>query len=246
MVLRVYGVIPAQTSLPEDLAGAPATRLIVHGDLAAIVSDMDADRPAGREDLLAHAHVLEACAEDLTVIPFKFGIALADDEEVIERILGEQREVLVDLLRFFDGTQQVTLQASLDQDAALAEVLRRRPDLAAARSNVLGADSDSFDARVEFGRAVAMECEAVCADEKETLLGRLSPMALAVSEMDSTGEFEVLHAAFLVQRTERPQLDEVVGQLRRAEGDRLRLRYVGPQPPYSFLDAAQRGELAWA
>ena len=38
---------------------------------------------------------------------------------------------------------------------------------------------------------------------------------------------------------------EAVGLLRSENEDRMRLRYVGPQPPYSFLEPMKTGELSW-
>ena len=70
MVLHLYGVTTADAPPPPDLKGRRdgELRLVSAGDLAVIVSDVDADTPAGRKDLLAHAHVLEGYAEESTVL----------------------------------------------------------------------------------------------------------------------------------------------------------------------------------
>ncbi len=77
------------------------------------------------------------------------------------------------------------------------------------------------------------------------ILDRLAPLSRAVAENEKKGAHEVVHAAFLVERTSAQAFDEAVAALRDETADRIRLRYVGPQPPYSFLEAAQTGELAW-
>jgi len=217
------------------------------GALVAIVSDVDIDARPRRDDLLAHAHLLEAVAEQNTVIPMQFGIALPDDQEVRQRLLQDQRESLAHLLETFDGLEQVTVQAFHHEEAILKEALRRNPELAAARSVTQALPVDAAQSeQVELGRAVAAALEDLEEQDRVGILERLCPHAVDVTEHDSRGAHEVMHAAFLVKRGERPAFDAAVAELRRDHEERLRIRYVGPQPPYAFLEAASAGDLAWA
>ena len=77
------------------------------------------------------------------------------------------------------------------------------------------------------------------------VLDRLAPLSRAVAENDAAGAHEVLHAAFLVERDAWSQFDDAVGTLRQEQEERMRIRYVGPQPPYSFLEPVRNGELSW-
>jgi Gas vesicle synthesis protein GvpL/GvpF len=63
---------------------------------------------------------------------------------------------------------------------------------------------------------------------------------------DVTGQNQVLNAALLVQRSARTRTDEAIARLSRTLPGRLRLRYIGPQPPYSFVDGELAGEPVWA
>jgi Gas vesicle synthesis protein GvpL/GvpF len=94
MALHVYGVVAAATPLPGVLRGRQeaAVRLVVRGDLAAVVSEIDADARVRRDDLLAHARVLETLVEGSTVLPMRFGV-VETDEGVAHNILeaGENR-----------------------------------------------------------------------------------------------------------------------------------------------------------
>jgi Gas vesicle synthesis protein GvpL/GvpF len=95
MALHVYGVVAAATPLPGVLRGRQeaAVRLVVRGDLAAVVSEIDADAGVRRDDLLAHARVLETLVEGSTVLPMRFGVIVETDEGVAHNILeaGENR-----------------------------------------------------------------------------------------------------------------------------------------------------------
>ena len=44
----------------------------------------------------------------------------------------------------------------------------------------------------------------------------------------------------------RAETDEAIARLSRTLPDRLRLRYIGPQPPYSFVDGELTGDSVWA
>lgn len=248
MVLHLYGVTTADAPPPPDLKGRRDgdLRLVSAGDLAVIVSDVDADTPAGRKDLLAHAHVLEGYAEESTVLPMQFGIALPDDDAVREQVLEKDRESLEYLLHSFDGLLQVTVQAFHHEEPALREVLRRHPQLMAAREEMRAFPETATQARqVDLGQAVASGLEELQEEDRLMLLDRLAPLSRAVAENDANGAHEILHAAFLVERAERGAFDEAVGLLRSENEDRMRLRYVGPQPPYSFLEPMKTGELSW-
>jgi hypothetical protein len=248
LVVHLYGVTTADASPPADLKGRrdSALRLVCDGELAVIVSDVDADVPAGRKDLLSHAHVLEAYAEESTVVPMQFGIALPSDDEVREQVLQDDRESLEYLVRSFDGLVQLTVQAFHHEEPVLREVLRRHPDLVAARDQMKAFPEAATPARqMELGQAVASALEELEEEDRLMMLDRLAPLSRAVAENDAGGSHEILHAAFLVERDARTGFDEAVGLLRSENEERMRIRYVGPQPPYSFLEPMRTGELAW-
>jgi hypothetical protein len=249
VAVHLYGVTRADATLPTGLQGRQdaAIRLIRGDSLAVMASDVDPGAAAGRKDLLLHAHVLEACAEELTVVPMQFGMALADDEAVREQVLVGQRERLEYLLASLDGLVQVTVQASHEEEPALREVLRRSPDLLAARERLRTTPGGgSAAAKMELGEAVAAALQELGAEDGDHILDQLAPLTRAVSESEAKGTHGILHAALLVERAQRPALDAMVARVREELADRVRIRYVGPQPAYSFLEPLQTGELAWA
>ena len=76
----------------------------------------------------------------------------------------------------------------------------------------------------------------------DQLMGIAESIVLA----EVTGQNQVLNAALLVRRSARTRTDEAIARLSRTLPDRLRLRYIGPQPPYSFVDGELTGEPVWA
>ena len=247
MARHVYGVTSAATRLPEVLRGrreAPV-RLVVHGDLAAVVSDVDADARIRRDDLLAHARVLESLVEDATVLPMRFGVIVETDEEVAHNILEPGNSRLTALLHSFNGFVQLTVKAHHDQDQALKHLLRERSDLRVLRDQT-GKGPAFYPAQLRLGEAVAAGLEALVSSDAAMLQDQLTDLAERMVLGDISGQNQVLNAALLVQRAARSRTDEAIARLSRTLPDRLRLRYIGPQPPYSFVDGELAGEPVWA
>jgi Gas vesicle synthesis protein GvpL/GvpF len=247
MSLHIYGLVAAATPLPDSLRGRQESRLrfVVHGDLAALVSEIDADARVRRDDLLAHARVLETLVEGATVLPMRFGVIVEDDEEVARNILEDGESGLTSLLKSFDGRVQLTVKAYHDEDRALRDLLRERPDIRGLRDQTAGGPA-SYHSQLRLGEAVAVGLDALASADAAMLHAELSGLAERVVLQEVTGKNQVLDAALLVKRAARTRTDEAIARLSRTLPDRMRLRYVGPQPPYAFVDAELAGEPVWA
>ena len=247
MSLHVYGVVAATTPLLGDLRGrqeAPV-RLVVHGDLAAVVTEIDADARVRRDDLLAHARVLEALIESSTVLPMRFGVIVETDKLVAHNILEAGGSRLRSLLDSFDGLVQLTVKAYHVEEQALKDLLRERPEIGRLRDQA-AAGPASYHSQLRLGETIAVGLEELASADASMLNEELSEFAERIVLGDVTGKNQVLDAALLVQRAARGRIDEGIARLSGTLPDRLRLRYIGPQPPYSFVDDELAGEPVWA
>jgi Gas vesicle synthesis protein GvpL/GvpF len=77
---------------------------------------------------------------------------------------------------------------------------------------------------------MAVGLDALASADASMLSEQLSGLAERIVLGDVTGKNQILDAALLVQRATRTQTDEGVARLSRTLPDRLRLRYIGPQP----------------
>lgn len=247
MAFHVYGVVSAATALQKVLRGRGEARirLVVYGDLAAVVSEVDMEARVRRDDLLAHARVLEAIVEDSTVLPMRFGVIVDDYDEVADIILSAGEGRLTALLESFDGLVQLTVKAYHDQDQALKHLLRERSDLRVLRDQT-GKGPAFYPAQLRLGEAIAAGLETLVSSDAAMLHDQLTGIAERMVLGDVTGQNQVLNAALLVERSARTRTDEAIARLSRTLPDRLRLRYIGPQPPYSFVDGELAGEPVWA
>ena len=212
-----------------------------------LVSDVDDDSRVLREDLMAHAHTLEAVATLGTVLPMQFGVEMPDDDTVRHELIESRGDEIRPLLERFEGLLQLTVAVDLIEQEALKEVLRRDPDLVALRDHVQrAAPQDRQSAEVRLGEAIAGALEALRAEVGDGVVDRVAPTARAVSLGEVRGALQAAEVFLLVERDRQSELDATVTTLRDDLAPLASLRYVGPQPPYAFLDAASSGELSWA
>jgi hypothetical protein len=238
--VHVYGVVPASAK-PDP--GEDQVRLIAHRDVAALVSDVQPDGLHAPQVLRAHWQVLERAAAWTTVIPVRFGTVMADERAVIEEFLEPSHDELAAVLAELAGKVQLTVKGFYDEQALMASVVERSPAVARLREQVRGMpEAAAYYKRIELGRLVAAEVERAREHDAQAILERLRPHALdARLEPPSTVDAAV-NAAFLVDERRVDEFSRAVASLGRALEGRIRLRYVGPIPPYSFTGQEAR---AW-
>lgn len=249
MPLHIYGVTDTSVTIPADRTGRSKRPLRhIDGDgLRVLVSDVDADSRVLREDLMAHAHTLEAVAALGTVLPMQFGVEMPDDDTVRHELIESRGDEIRPLLERFDGLLQLTVSVDLIEQEALREVLRKDPDLVALRDHVQRASpQERHSAEVRLGEAISAALDVMRAEIGDGVVDRLAPIARAVSLGEVRGALQAAEIFLLVERDRQSEVDAAVTTLREDLAPLASLRYVGPQPPYAFLDAASSGELAWA
>lgn len=248
MPFHVYGVTRADVVLPDGLQGlydAPVTTVADDG-LAALVSECPDTPTARRAELMAHARVLEQVVETETVLPMQFGMCMPDDQTVRHELLVTHRPRLGALLSQLDGTVQLTVKVVYREDDALREVLHRSPPLLRMRERLASIPADAAHFKqAEFGQQVAAELERMSSRDGAEILGALAPLCLAHAEGKLLSPYHILNTAFLVRREARARFDEAVGAIGEQWNEVGTVRYLGPQPPYSFVDL-ELGDPAWA
>jgi hypothetical protein len=242
--VHVYGVVSASAG-PELARGG--VRPIVHRDVAALVSDVDGDELEAVHALRTHWRVLEQAGSRTTVLPVRFGTVMADEAAVVEHFLEPSHDRLAAALAEMAGKVQLTVKGFYEEDALMAGVVARSPVIARLREQVRGVpEAAAYYKRIELGQLVAAEVERERERDGRLVLERLQRFALAARlEPPSTADAAV-NAAFLVDEARVDEFSRAVAKLGRELAGRIRLRYTGPLPPYSFTgEDAHAGAGAW-
>jgi len=123
-----------------------------------------------------------------------------------------------------------------DMDAIFKEIVEENEE----NKVVAGSGEDVGHDKAAVSRRVKLALEEKKAKEREALL---QPLRKACSDfcLNTThGDDMIMNAAFLVDRGREKEFDSCVEELGVHSADRIVFKYVGPAPPYSFVNIVVR------
>ena len=243
MAKYVYGIVETGTSKPRErgIGGAPLG-VVATEDAAALVSEVATGNVRlGRDEVLLHSKVLERALSRGPVLPMRFGVVMSDAEEVRRRLLDEHGPELRAQLAEFAGKVEIRVRATYEEESLLREVLREHPQIAALRETVRGgSENATYYDRIRLGELVAAAIQRRREHDAQTIVDALSPAALDVEVGEPGHERVAVQASFLVERDRMAEFDDTLDKVADQYGGRIRFKLVGPLPPHSFVELAQR------
>jgi hypothetical protein len=241
----VYGIVENDLEILPDTRGVgdpPASvELVVSGDVAALVSQVDLDAPIGsRSDLLAHESLLDATAMDVPVLPLRFGAVVSSRDAVAHELLEPNRDEFAETLRQLGDEVQYVVRARYVEEALIREILDENPDVADLAQQVSGQPVEStMDAQLKLGEAVNAATESKRAADTDAVIDTVAPLAEATAVRPPTHEQDAAHVALLVGRDRDAELEEALRDLARVWSGRATVRLLGPMAPYDFVSTMQ-------
>jgi gas vesicle protein GvpL/GvpF len=237
--VHVYGLIAA-----DDACRLPAgVRRIVHGDLAAVVSDSDGAPVRAATALREHWSILEQVVRETTVLPIRFGTVMEGDDAVVAHFLAPAHDGLRAGLDELSGKVQVTVKGTYEEDVMLREVVSRSSTIARLKAEVDALpEAASYAKRIQLGELVSAEVERQRERDTALVVERLEPHAVASRAEGASGLDGAVNVAFLVERDRIAAFEAAAATLARDLGGRISLRSIGPLPAYSFTP---EGASAW-
>jgi hypothetical protein len=255
----LYGIVfdPGTEALDTGLSGEDAPQLIRHGELAAIAAPVplaeysaEALRPRLGDPVWLesavrrHHDVVARIHSARIVLPAKFGSVYASADDV-RHALERGHEELRARLAALTGCDEWGVRLYATPRQALAHMAARDAPLATLEQELATASPGrAYLLRRKLDEARAQTTERGLAELAEAAHERLEPHAVAsevtAAERGPTEtedeDLEILHAAYLVQRSRLPAFLAALEDVARGPRD----EWTGPWPPYSF--AAPRPE----
>jgi hypothetical protein len=190
---------------------------IAYRDLSAVVSSVPMTKyVVSKETMVAHEKVIEAVMKDYTVLPVRF-YTVAPNAEEIRGLLRRRYSEFKKLLRELDNKVELGLKALWkDMNVIFRGIVEGNEEIKA--------------------EMVKPALEKEKAEEREALLQPLRPLSSDLCLNKTYGDDMIMNAAFLVDRAREKEFDIRVGQLAAGHGGRIEFKYVGPAPPYSFVN----------
>jgi len=227
--LYVYCVIEtgeARNFGPIGIGGRDDTvTTIAYRDLSTVVSSVPMDKyVVGQETMLAHERVIEKVMADHTVLPVRF-YTVAPNAEEVRNLLRTRYAEFKKLLRELDNKVELGLKALWkDMNHLLHEIAGKGSTTAAEVRVRLAVGEKRTQAR-------------------EHLLEPLRSLATDLCLNRTYGDDMIMNAAFLVDRSREREFDARVERLS-GEYDTIEFKYVGPAPPYSFVNIVFKEEMS--
>jgi hypothetical protein len=215
---------------------------IVHtvhfGSLAAVVSDSPViEYDSSRRNMMAHTLVLEEVMQDFTILPVRFCTiapnAQAIEDQVLKRRFGELNGTLNEM----EGRVEMGLKAFWYEGMIFEEIVKENPPIQRLRDKLLGRPSEeTYYERIRLGEMIESSMWKKRDEDAEKILAHLRPLACKTLANKVLTDRMVLNAAFLIEQQREPEFDRAVQQLDADMGSRLMFKYVGPVPPYNFVN----------
>jgi len=237
----VYGILPGDIQIDPGATGvgdpAGEVRLVRSGDLAALVSDVELDKPLGRpEDLFAHEELLDSVAAEVPVLPLRFGAVVASDEAVAEELLQANHDEFATALEQLEGHAEYVVRGRYAEQPLLREVLSGDPRAARLAEQIKGADPDaSRELRIELGEIISNAVAVKREDDTRAVGDALAGYVEASVVRPPSHELDAVYAAFLVRTDAAGDLEQAIRTLARDWEGRIDLTLNGPLAAYDFV-----------
>jgi hypothetical protein len=215
-------------------------RTIAHEDLVAVVSDVPGFRfDLTRDNLLEHQRVLDEVLSRSDVLPFSFGTVASNDDEVRELLLRGGLDAFHEQLEYVRGCIELEVKVFWDQERLFAEIAEENDEVRSLRDTIPHLpDSEVAVTKIALGQLTEAEIESKSAAEADAVLNLLEQHSVDLVVSPNLSDTMLLNAAFLVERAREKGFDEAVFALGEQQAGRLIFNYVGPLPPYSFINLA--------
>jgi hypothetical protein len=207
-------------------------------DLAAVVSDSPLmEYENSRRNMMAHTLVLEEVMNRRTLLPVRFDTIAASAAAIEEQLLKRRFGELSGLLSEMEGRVELGVKAFWYEGMIFPEIVTEDAAIRRLRDSLMGrSPEESYYDRIHLGEMVEAAMQQKRDGDAQKVLAVLRPLAVQTRVNKVITDRMVLNAAFLVDRSNEPQFDQAVQQLDAEMGKRLMFKYVGPVPPYNFVN----------
>ena len=223
----------------KNIGKTPAKVYSVHyKNIGAVISDSPIVKYSFISDnYLAHQRVIEeAMFENLTPLPVRFS-TIAKDEESIRTILKKRYDEFKKNLIKMKGKRELGLKVFWDGDIGYKELLEQNANIRKMKDEIASLPSEkTYFQRIEIGNMVEKALQNKRDREAEEILNAFKDYCIDYKVNKIIGDKMIVNNSFLVGENQEKYFDERVQQLGKNNGGRLKINYVGPIPPFNFIE----------
>jgi hypothetical protein len=236
----IYGVI--EEARPRRFSfqgiGEAEVYTVNHENLAAVVSDTEFEEidPTQR-NVRAHTVVQDELLKEYTLLPMGFGMVANDGDEV-RNLLEKNYHGLFREAKRLSGKIEVGLKVFWDQEAMMKELEGRSKELSRVKERIKTASSPEQVQSLMMKGGKLAERVAVAWKTKyaQPAYDHLRELSSDARVNNPVGVKNILNASFLIDKSKENEFRDEVYKLDSEYKGRVNFKYVGPLPPYSFIN----------
>jgi len=212
---------------------------ISEGELSAVVSDVEIkEYPISRENTLTHQKVIEEVMKEHDVLPISFGTIAESEGDVEEKILKPSVKEFLSTFEKIKGKVELNLKAIwLDLPSIFQEIVKEDREIQITKKETTKVSGiGRTNLAIEVGKMVASALERKKEKEANDILKPLKRIAKDFKENKAQLDQVIFNTAFLVLKEKEKEFDKEVSVLSEKYDGRIKFFYVGPLPPYNFIE----------
>ena len=216
--------------------------LLSYKDIAAVVSPtpiIHFDRLDKKEltrYATCHQKVNEEVMKEYDVIPMAFGI-IAPSVDEVSRILEKAYLQFKTALKKIEGKVEFVVQVWWDQKKLIEELFNTNPKIRelkkerASKKGIL-----ALPIKLKLKKLIEEEAEAQRQVYIKDIQTFLNSCSYDFTSNKLIEEDMIANFSFLIEKARESELDEKMNELGKKYQGKLRFKYIGPMPPYSFVN----------
>lgn len=190
---------------------------------------------SSRQNLLAHQKITEAALSETTIIPFKFGTIMQEDE--LQSFLAEQEQMLQNQLKAFENKVEFSLKGFwTDMPQVFAQILEQQPEIKAKQQALAKMANPPQNELIEIGKMVEAALDMHKAQIVEDIISVVQPVILQSKVNENIMESMFANLALLIEREQESALDALINKAAENFGEQAKFKYLGPSAPVNFVN----------
>lgn len=243
--LYVYGIIEESCLKYFDVTGVKNKEVytVYFQELAAAVSQIKEEEiDPTRKNLLAHTSVQEFLLQEYTFLPMSFGVIVSSIDR-IKKLLEDNYLSFKRELERLSEKVEVEIKVHWNKEAVKKELESNQQYI--KLSNKIAEVSSALEKQnllIETGKLVE---EVVLGWQDKIsydIFYNLKSLSVTACMNKSKEITNILDASFLIEKNKENEFREKLFTLDTKYQNKIDIKYIGPLPPYNFLQVELKGE----
>lgn len=236
----LYGIIEEPQPKRFNFSGIGGAEVYTlnHQKIAAVISDIELQEiDPTQKNVHAHTTVQDELFKEYTLLPMGFGM-IASSKDEAQRLLEKNHDSFIRELKRLAGKIEIALKVFWDREAMISEIEGENQEFTNLKMKI-NATSSPVEAQnllVEAGKLI----ERIAVDWKHkytrAIYVALEELSVDARLNDPVGIKTILNGSFLMDKSREKEFQEKVYKLDSKYQGKVNFKYVGPLPPYSFVN----------